>query len=281
MRNLAVSALAAIIGLSILLMTTPEHKMAYAQETFSLDVDGQTYEIPYEITGGIVQDMTAVLTTQTLLVSINSTDEGTLMIEIPTDALNAQDDEFSVFIDGEDGNFVFDELEPTEGSRVLQIEFPFGTEEIEIVGTPMDQEPPTETFSLEIEDQTYEIPYEISGGTVENMSVDPDAKTLLVTIDSTSDGVLSIQLPRTVIDADDAFSVMIDGEANTTVDETDTDESRVLAIDFSQGSSEIEITGTYLVPEFGVIPAIMLASGVAAVIVATRRYSIFRGLRSI
>lgn len=283
MRGLAVSALATIIGLSILLMTTPEHKMAYAQETFSLDVDGQTYEIPYEITGGTVQDMTLDMTTQTLLVSIDSTDDGTLMIEIPTAALNALDDEFSVFIDGEDGNFVFDELEPTEGSRVLQIEFPRGAEEIEIVGTPMDQDqqPPTETFSLEIEGQTYEIEYEITGGTVESMSADPDTKTLLVTINSTTDGVLSIKLPRTVIDADDDLSVMIDGEADATVDESATAESRVLDIDFSQGSSEIAITGTFLVPEFGIIPAIMLASAVAVVIVASRRYLIFKGLRSI
>lgn len=242
-----------------------------------------------------MQDITVDMTTQMLLVSINSTDDGTLMIKIPTAALNAQDDEFSVFIDGEDGNFVFDELEPTEGSRVLQIEFPLGAEEIEIVGTPMDQDqqPPTEPFSLEIEGQTYEIEYEITGGTVESMSADVDAKTILVTINSTSDGVLSIELPRTIIDADDELSVMIDGEADAprcailhgtsiaTVDESATDESRVLDIDFSQGSSEIEITGTFLVPEFGIIPAIMLASAVAAVIVASRRYSIFKGLRSI
>jgi hypothetical protein len=218
-----------------------------------------------------------------LLVAINSTDDGTLTIEIPTEVLNATDGEFSVFIDGEGGNFVVDELEPKDGSRVLQIEFPNGAEEIEIVGTPMGQgQQPTEPFSLEIAGKTYKIPYEITGGSVKSMSADPVTKTLLVTINSTSDGVLTIQLPKDVMDADDEFSVVMDGEANATVDERETTgEARTLSIEFSQGSSEIEIMGTYMVPEFGVISAIALASGVVAVLIASWKYSKFRGLQPI
>jgi len=283
-RKLTISTFAAFIALSMIVMTTAGPNMAYAQETFTLEIEGQTYEIEYEITNATLQDITADTDTQTLLVSINSTDDGTLMIEIPTEVLDAEDDEFSVFIDGEGGNSVVDELAPTNGSRVLQIEFPHGAEEIEIVGTSMGQaEPPTETetFMLEIQGQTYEIEYEITGGSVEDMNADPATKTLLVTINSTSDGMLTIVLPTAVIDAEDEFSVMID-DGNAAADETDTtDEARTLSIEFLEGSSEIEIIGTFIVPEFGVISAIMLAGGIGAVLVAGWKYSKSRGLRPI
>ena len=273
----------AVLLLSSILLTITGFNVAYAQETFSIEIAGQTYEIPYEITGGSVNNMTADTNTQTLLVAINSTDDGTLTIEIPTEVLNATDGEFSVFIDGEGGNFVVDELEPKDGSRVLQIEFPNGAEEIEIVGTPMGQgQQPTEPFSIEIAGQTYEIPYEITGGSVKSMSADPVTKTLLVTINSTSDGVLTIQLPKDVIDADGEFSVVIDGKGNVSVNETETTgEARTLSIEFSQGSSVIKIMGTYMVPEFGLISAIVLASGVVAVLITSWKYSKFRGLQPI
>ena len=264
-----------------ILLTITGFNIAYAQETFSLEIAGQTYEIPYEITGGSVNNMTADTNTQTLLVAINSTDDGTLTIEIPTEVLNATDGEFSVFIDGEGGNFVVDELAPKDGSRVLQIEFPNGAEEIEIVGTPMGQgQQPTEPFSLKIAGQTYEIPYEITGGSVKSMSADPVTKTLLVTINSTSAGMLTIQLPKNVIDAGGAFSVVIDGKGNATVNESKTTgQARTLSIEFSQGSKQIEIMGTSMVPEFGVISAIVLASGVVAVLIASWKYSKFRSLQ--
>jgi hypothetical protein len=279
--------IALVLVSSILLLTIAGLSKAYAQETFSLEIDGQNYEIAYEITGGTVKNMTADTNTQTLTVAINSTDDGTLKIEIPTQALDAKDGDFSVFIDGEGGNFVVDELQSTNGSRVLQIEFPNGAEQIEIVGTTMGQgqqptQPTQQTFSLEIDGQNYEIAYEITGGSVKNMSADPATMTLLVTINSTSDGVLTIHLPKAVMNADDKFSVMIDGGSNTTVNESETtDGARTLAIEFSQGSSEIAIMGTYMVPEFGVISAIVLASGVVAVLIASWKYSKFRGLQPI
>jgi hypothetical protein len=271
--GLLISTVVATIVLSMIAMTTLGLNVANAQETSSVEIDGQNYEIEYEITGGTVQNMTADANIQTLIVNINSTDDGTLTIVIPTEVLNA-DDEFSVFIDSEFGNFVVDEQEGVNGTRAIQIEFPIGAEEIEIIGTSMGpgQQAPN-VYSLEIDGQTYEIEYEITGGSVESMSADPNSKSLLVTINSASAGVLEIMLPKAVIDADDEFSVSIDGEGNATADETGTTtEARTLSIDFAQGDSEIEIVGTYIVPEFGVLTAIMLAGGVASVLVVGKRY---------
>ena len=136
-----------------------------------------------------------------------------------------------------------------------------------------------DTYSLQIEGWTFGIDYRITGGSVESMSADPQSKSILVNTISISDGVLSLELPRTVIDADEELSVLIDGEAGATVDELITTEGyRIIAIEVPEGSSQIAIVGTFLAPEFGMIPAIMLAAGVAAtIVVASWKYSIFKG----
>jgi glucose/arabinose dehydrogenase len=138
--------------------------------------------------------------------------------------------------------------------------------------------PLSETFSLQIAGQTYDINYQITNGTVRSMNADPETKTLAVTIEPTGDGVLTIELPRSVIDADDDFEVVVDLDGDATVVESRTTPlSRRLAIDFSQENGDIAIVGTSMVPEFGVISAVVLATGVAAtVIVASWKFSIYR-----
>lgn len=260
-----------VVLASALLLMASGVSGAYAQETFPLEVSGQTFDVQYEITGGTVEGMTADPDTQTLTVMVDSTEDGSLTIWLPTDLIFA-DDEFAVIVDGESGNFVVDELTPTADASVLMIEIPTGAQVVEIVGTTMlGGGAVGDTFSLDIAGQTYDIPYEVSGGTVQGMSADPATTTLVVDIDATDDGTLKIWLPTEVIDAEDEFAVAIDGESgNFVVDELDpTADARVLQIEFPNGAQEVEIIGTFLVPEFGVIAAIILAIAIVGVIAAT------------
>lgn len=111
----------------------------------------------------------------------------------------------------------------------------------------------SETAILVIGDQEFDIQYTINGGTLEErMTADPALKTLLVTISSTSDGNLTIGLPTEMIDADDEFSVLIDGQAANFTELDSTDDARVLQVEFENGSEEIEIAGTFIVPELAV-----------------------------
>jgi predicted secreted protein with PEFG-CTERM motif len=50
---------------------------------------------------------------------------------------------------------------------------------------------------------------------------------------------------------------------------------RTLTIDFEAESEQIDIIGTFLVPEFGTITAIILAVSIVGIIIATARYSKF------
>jgi predicted secreted protein with PEFG-CTERM motif len=114
------------------------------------------------------------------------------------------------------------------------------------------------------------LTYAISGGLINQVIPDPESKSLIVHIDSISNGTLAIKLPREVIDAkfgeeDDDFFVVVDGlEVN--FDETKTGTERTITVEYPEGTEEIEIIGTSVVPEFGVLAATILMISIMSVI---------------
>ena len=127
---------------------------------------------------------------------------------------------------------------------------------------------------IEVQGTDYEITYTITGGVIKQVSPDQEAESLIITVDSISNGTLFIQLPRDVIDAkfgddDDEFFVLIDG-LDTGYEETKSTNDRTLTIQFPAGTEEIEIIGTFVVPEFGTIVLLILLVSVSSVIVLSR-----------
>lgn len=116
----------------------------------------------------------------------------------------------------------------------------------------------------------------LSNGNFTDIKFDTDQKiiTLLVNTSSTNDGVLKITLPRDLLDAktngnDDEFIVLIDGDM-ATFTETKNDVERTLTVPVQAESTEIEIIGTEIIPEFGMISFLVLAAASATVLVANR-----------
>ncbi|MEM3065190.1 MAG: PEFG-CTERM sorting domain-containing protein [Candidatus Nitrosotenuis sp.] len=125
---------------------------------------------------------------------------------------------------------------------------------------------------------TFDIPYTIRGGTVKNILVDPDILGLIVTIDAEKDGTLTMDLERRWIDAkksdgtDDTYIILIDG-LEVPYQETADVDSRLITIQFQAGDSDIEIIGTFVVPEFGPLVAAVLAAAVTSVVLLSKRIS--------
>ena len=114
------------------------------------------------------------------------------------------------------------------------------------------------------------IGYAITGGKLLSVMPDVDANSLIISIDATNDGSLTLTIPRSVLDAtinggDDDFFVLIDGE-EVDFDETVSSTDRTLTIAFPAGAEEIEIIGTFVVPEFGTIAAMILAVAIISII---------------
>lgn len=133
------------------------------------------------------------------------------------------------------------------------------------------------TKALEIGNASYQIRYQISGDNqLKAMWVQRDNITLAAEISAVSDGVLTIELPRDVIDSkkqsntDDAYAVFIDGQFVPYDEIMNNTQARILRIEFGNGSEQIEITGTHIVPEFGPLAALVLAISIASVVVVTK-----------
>jgi len=94
------------------------------------------------------------------------------------------------------------------------------------------------------------VAYSIEGGKIKAVMPDIEAKSLITSIDATSDGSLTLTIPRSILDStmngeDNDFFVLIDGE-EIDFDETITSSSRTLTIQFLKDTKEIHIIGTFL-----------------------------------
>ena len=135
----------------------------------------------------------------------------------------------------------------------------------------------TKTFEVPAGDSgTFDIRYTIRGGTVESINVEPENFGLLVKINSLDDGKIILELPREFIDSekqngkDEEFIILINDVQTTHEESSSFSAFRTLTINFEKGDSEIQIIGTYVVPEFGTIVMIILTIGIMASILLTK-----------
>ena len=113
--------------------------------------------------------------------------------------------------------------------------------------------------------------YKITGGKILKVIPDTDSVSLIIQIETFSDGDLLITLPKTVIDTSEGdFFVLVDGEETVFYAEQ-TPYSWTLRIPFYNGSEEIEIIGTFVIPEFGTIAAIILAVAITSIILLSAK----------
>ncbi len=124
--------------------------------------------------------------------------------------------------------------------------------------------------TLTIQDSTDLILYEITNGKITNVIPDLDAVSLLIDIEAIDNGSITLTIPRSVLDStindnDDEFFVLVDGE-EVDFEEITTSTDRTLIIEFLAGSEQIEIIGTFVIPEFGTIAAMILAVAIISII---------------
>jgi len=166
-----------------------------------------------------------------------------------------------------------------QGDYIVRVSYGEGNiAESEFSYTPKSEKMET-TTNFEVDAGSYgtfDVKYTIKGGTVKDMVVDSEIFALIVQIDVTDEGTISLDLPREFIGAekqngkDDTFIILIDGVEVAYQESVVLSESRVITINFEQNDSDIEIIGTYVIPEFGSVVMIILIVGIMATVVITR-----------
>ena len=150
---------------------------------------------------------------------------------------------------------------PLEAENAIQGEIEEGIDSTELVGVE-----DVGGSSLLVEGVN--VNYTINGGKIISIIPDIDETSLIIKIKTTSDGELIITLPKDVIDG--IFFVLVDGEEINYSEELN-DNSSTLTIPFHDGSEEIEIIGTFVIPEFGTIVVLVLAISIIAIIAVTSK----------
>ena len=141
--------------------------------------------------------------------------------------------------------------------------------------TPIDPVAQITDTTVSVEGSTDLITYEITGGKITGVMPDVNANSLIIAIDATDDGSLTITIPKSVLlsetnGEDDDLFILIDGE-EVDFDETRSSTDRTLTIQFPTGAEEIEIIGTWVVPEFGTIAAMILAVAIISIIAVSAK----------
>jgi len=109
------------------------------------------------------------------------------------------------------------------------------------------------------------IPYTISGATVIRASTNTDDNSVIILLDSIEPGTLTVSPSSDVIRG--IFMVLVDGEEWDDVEIAGND----VTVMFPAGTSEIEIIGTFVIPEFGAIAGLILAVSIISIIAVSAK----------
>ena len=163
------------------------------------------------------------------------------------------------------------------GENSTQVEFEYGGMMSAGVQTTPEfaiEENEDTSQTITIEDNV--LNYELTCAEILGMTPDTEMKSMIVEIKTDCDGELTITLPKEVIDTDEnGFFVLVDGD-ETNHNASTVGEFWTLTIPFSYGSEEIEIMGTFVIPEFGTITALVLVVAITSIsIISAKNKQIF------
>ncbi len=256
----------------LVLSTVASYNVASAQECKQLCVSKQFYEQGETIV--ISGKVDVVLENTDLLIQVYRETNRVHIAQVDV----AQDGSYAYTFKADGPYFM------TDGTYLIQASYGIANnyEANFNFQTKATADTTTEIFEVRIGSSgTFDVPYTIKGGTVENIIVDPEILGLIVTIQADNDGSLLLDLGRQWIDAkkidgtDDTYIIFIDG-LEVPYQETTNANSRLLTIQFQEGDSDIEIIGTFVVPEFGPIALIILVIAITTMIVISTKKASLR-----
>lgn len=171
----------------------------------------------------------------------------------------------------------------TDGKAVTKFDFSPSTGQ----SNGGDSSTINENMEVDAGNETFDVMYSITGGTVNDMTLDWRDFTLVVDVNVTDKaGSITMDLPRKYIGAevqrggatvDESFIILIDGVQTDYSEGTAASaETRKVSVDLLEDDSEIRIIGTYAVPEFEHIIIILMLAGIMLVLVMlsrAKRYS--------
>ena len=123
----------------ILFDYTPKSEIIEITKDFSVDAGSSgIFDVKYTIRGGVVESIEIEPENLGLLVKINSSNNGKIVLELPRESIDAEkqngkDEEFIILINN--SQTTYDEIRSESTVRTIGITFEKGDSEIQIIGT--------------------------------------------------------------------------------------------------------------------------------------------------
>jgi len=111
----------------------------------------------------------------------------------------------------------------------------------------------------------YCVPYTITGGVVTGASINSNDNAIIVRINASEDGTLTLNPDKSILDG--IFMVLVDGEEWDDVEISDNQ----VTVNFLAGAQKIEVIGTFVIPEFGTIAVMILAVAIISIIAVSAK----------
>lgn len=139
-------------------------------------------------------------------------------------------------------------------------------------------------YLLDVDGKTYEIFYrflnmengrEDKDATVSSIKIDATNSTLVIKVENIlQTDFLSLRIPQEIISAEnEKFTIIVDGK-EVGYELSYTKDDVIFGIMLPKGSSQIQIIGTAVMPEFGVLTLLILSCSVAFIVFFSRnRYT--------
>ena len=248
---------------------------AFAQENQSLTIttEKESYSAgePIQIVGLVESKVTDFKVTLRVFNPVNNlitideldvNDDGTFHGEIPTSigGLWEKDGTYTII-----ANYYASEEATTQFEYGVMISA--GVQDVVPEFSVTEDEDYLQSTMLE----DYELGYELTGAKIIRITPDTEMKSLILEIETYGDGELRITLPKDVIDTDEeGFFILVDG-IETNHEAVSNLENWSFVIPFSYGSEEIEIIGTFVIPEFGTIAALVLVTSIAVIVMISAK----------
>ena len=123
----------------------------------------------------------------------------------------------------------------------------------------------------ELNANNYCIPYSITGATVSSSSLNTKNKSIMMMLSDSDEGTLTIKPSTDIIKG--ISVVLVDGQEWDDVTISGND----VTIMFPPGTEEIEVIGTFVIPEFGSIAVLILVVAIVTGVVFSRKRLTFTG----
>jgi len=134
---------------------------------------------------------------------------------------------------------------------------------------------------LNVQGTNYFMPYTIENGKVINVTADVESKSIVILVNTTNDGSITVTIPRTLLDSKagnsnisnlSPFVVTRDGTPVSS-QESENDTSRTITIPWSgSGTQSLKISGTLTVSEFSFAVPVMLIGIISTIVFYKMRF---------